>query len=505
MSEKGWRRGGLLVALAAALTGLAVGVALWWPYRLGVDDWAWEQVKDPVWERVPYTLAVFALIACVVVVGWGRVSGASRRREAALVALLAGLAFLAQVMAGRQARAGYHESVFAIGLPGASAYHGEARSIEHLGAYLRTFHQQVRRRSFRVQLSTHPAGPVVLMWGLNHVFAGNPGAAEGFIDCCERWLAWGMRLEESPAAARLFAKMSPPELAGVWLATIVLRLAACLVVVPVYLMARHCHGRGVALTAGAFSAAIPSLLVFSPIVDLCFPVLAATACWLSFSAGERRSVWRAALAGLVVSVGLFFSLAFIVVALWAGALALVALWRGEGRPRKRHVVRLLAGGVAGLLLPVAALYAAFGYNSFAVWRACWAGNAEFNLLSQRTYWKWLLVNPVEFLIFLGVPVACLFVRRLVAECRELTHRRFARRDWPTLVVAGLLVALNVLGANRGEVARLWMFLMPACALAAAAELERYGPYRRAVFIVLFALQCVQVSLFRASLNVLNIR
>ena len=46
--------------------------------------------------------------------------------------------------------------------------------------------------------------------------------------------------------------------------------------------------------------------------------------------------------------------------------------------------------------------------------------------------------------------------------------------------------------------------MPPCAMAAAAEAERYAPYRRAVFAALFALQCVQVVVFKATVNVLGI-
>jgi len=244
------------------------------------------------------------------------------------------------------------------------------------------------------------------------------------------------------------------------------------------------------------------MLLFSPGLDQCFPAVAATACALSLAAGVRRSGWRAALAGLAVSAGLFFSLAFAVVALWAFLLAIAGLRRGEGPATRASVLRLGAFAAAGFALPVDLLYVAFGYNSFAVWWACWQANAAFNAQSGRVYWKWLLINPVDFLGFVGVPVACLFVRRVAFEVSELWRRRLAGRDWAALAAAGLLVTLNVLGGNRGEVARLWMFLMPAAVVAAAGELGRCRPYRRVVFIVLFALQCVQVVVFKGFLSVL---
>jgi len=499
------RRAMLLLFAAALLTVVACALVFFGPRRLGVDDWAWPRVADPVWDRVTHPLVVFALVGGLVMVTWGRVARARRGEMALIVAVLVGLGFLAQVTVGQQVRAGYHESLFAIALPGSSSYHVEARKVDRLGPYLRDFRSKVLGGRFQVQLSTHPAGPVVLFWGLNQVFAGNDEAAERFTRKCEDWLAAGIRMEESPAASALFErqKLTPAAVAGAWLATVVLRLAACLVVVPVYLMASRWYGRTSGLVAAAFAAAIPSLLLFSPIVDQCYPVLAATACWLADSAGERRSGWRAFLAGLVVSAGLFMTLAFAVVAFWAALLALARLLRSE-RPQGKEVAKLLACAAAGLLGPVAALYAACGYNSFSVWWACWEGNAQFNRLTARTYWKWVLVNPVDFLAFLGVPVACLFVRRGAGEFLALARRRVAGRDWPTLAVAGLLLLLNAVGANLGEVARLWMFLMPACAVAAAAQVEDCAPYRRVVFVCLFAFQSVQVVLFRAGLNVLNI-
>lgn len=504
MSDAGARRPGLLVAVAIVLTVAAMAIVVWRPLRLGADDWTWRAVRSPEWGRAVAPCVCFAAIALVVLAVWRCIERTGRLAEAALVSALVGLAFLAQVAVGRQPNVGYHESLFAVGLPKASAYHEAARRIERLPEHLRHFDAEVRRPPFRVQLSTHPAGPVVLFWSLNHVFAGREAAAGRFEQRCEDWLADGMRLEDSPAAKALFARMTAAERAGAWLATIVLRLAACLVLVPVYLMARGLQGRRAALVAAAFSAAIPSLLLFSPGLDQAYPVLALGACWLAYRAGERRSLWRAVVCGLVVSLGLFFTLAFVVVAGWSGLLAIVGLRRAERAGSRADWVKLLGGGVLGWLAPVAALYAAFGYNSFAVWEACWQGNAKFNALTQRTYWTWLLLNPVEFAAALGLPVFCLFGRRAVGEAWALARRRLASRDWATLIAAGLLVALNVLGANRGEVPRLWMFLMPACAVAAAAETERYAPYRRAVFIVLFVLQCVQVVVFKASVNALGI-
>ena len=496
MTDTSGRHAGLLVAVAAALTAGAMAFVAWGPLPVRVDDWWWYRVTCPAWQALWPSIVVFAAIGLVAVSGW------ARAWPVVALAALVVLAFVGQLVAARQSPGGYNESIIALGKPGPNRYHAAATAVEGLGPALRDYPRWMS--ATRTLIVTHPAGPITLYWGLNHVFAGHERAAERFVHWCEDVLASGVRVKGEAgawAAAGLFRRMTYAELAGVWLASFALRLAAALAVVPVFLWARRLYGDRTALAAAAFVAVAPCLVLFSPGIDQFFPVLAVTACWLGWSAGEERCVGRAGLAGLAISVGLFFSLTFAIVAGWAALLALAALWRGPERPRMAEAAKLLAAGVAGLALPIASLYAAAGYNSLAVWARCVEANSKFNAQTGRVYWKWALVNPAEFLALLGVPVACLFVRRVAAEAWGL-RRRLREADWPTLILAGLLVGLNVSGLNRGETGRLWMFLVPGCAVAAAAELERYAPYRRVVFAALFALLAAQTAVLKTLLDVL---
>ena len=501
MSGRGGLRAVWLVATAAALTAGAIAIVLWARFPLGADDWAWARAPAPPWGSVVYPLLLYGLMVSFALVAWTRAPRAGRAEEGVVAALLAVVAFLAQMVVAQQSLAGYQESVVAVALPGPNRYHQAARGIERLGPVLRDYPRWMRDESHPLMI-THPAGPLTFFWGVNRVFAGDEVRGGRFVRWCEDRFARGVRLRETPWGRRVCAGMSESALAGAWLATFLLRAVASLVVLATYAFARELYGRQAAVGAAALSAAIPSLLLFSPGLDQCYPAMAVTACWLGYAAARRRSVWRAALAGLVVSVGMFFTLAFGVVALLSGLLGLVGLRRG-GRPASgEEAAKLLAAAAVGWVVPVACLYVAFGYNSLGAWWGAWGENARFNAAQARTWWKWVVLNPLEFLAFLGVPAACLFVSGAVGGLWAAARRRVEGVDWATLVVAGVLAALNVSGANRGEVARLWLLLMPLCAVAAAGEIERLSPYRRTVFGVMLSVQSVQVVLFKAGLDVL---
>jgi hypothetical protein len=91
---------------------------------------------------------------------------------------------------------------------------------------------------------------------------------------------------------------------------------------------------------------------------------------------------------------------------------------------------------------------------------------------------WLLGNPIEFAMFLGVPVIVALLAGLAAR----RVRSAAENEKPTsvrptaLIIAtfGTLLALIVSGIVRGEVGRLWMYFGPLIALVVAYLMTRHS-------------------------------
>jgi hypothetical protein len=106
-------------------------------------------------------------------------------------------------------------------------------------------------------------------------------------------------------------------------------------------------------------------------------------------------------------------------------------------------------------------------------------------------------------MFLGVGLSALLLVGAAGALRRLkAWRRWDPMALGLVVFVLALLALDVSGMNTGEVARLWLFLMPGAALLAARTLEGFGSAGRYVLLVLLACQGLQALVFKLYLNVL---
>ena len=108
--------------------------------------------------------------------------------------------------------------------------------------------------------------------------------------------------------------------------------------------------------------------------------------------------------------------------------------------------------------------AATNCNMLSVWQTNLTNHGAFYDEHVRTVWKWLIVNPIELGMAVGLPVALCALVSLWFACSAQTEN--SRRECGTLgidVSASVVVTIGALwlsGRNSGEAARLWCFLTP---------------------------------------------
>ncbi|MEX0585057.1 MAG: hypothetical protein WD176_00335, partial [Pirellulales bacterium] len=119
-------------------------------------------------------------------------------------------------------------------------------------------------------------------------------------------------------------------------------------------------------------------------------------------------------------------------------------------------------------VPMFVLWWTCDLNLPRVWSWNVANHALFYEHNVRTWWKWLLINPVEAGLAAGGPLALVAI---VGAVRSRGTRLFPLVA-ATAVVWGLLW---ISGKNMGEAARLWLLFQPWVVVAAAGALgDRRG-------------------------------
>jgi hypothetical protein len=227
------------------------------------------------------------------------------------------------------------------------------------------------------------------------------------------------------------------------LATLVIAAGACTAPLT-YLLARPLAAERHARLAALLAAFAPSTLLFG----------VTSADWLYAAAATGAGALlvrpRCRAAGTVgLAAASLLSWALLAVGAWAT----LVTWQREGA---RRAVVLAAGcGVAVLALN-SALAAAYGYDPIGALRAAHAVYRN-SIASERPYAFWVFGSPVAWLATLGLPSAWMALRGLGA--RE-----------PLAVATFTIVAVAaVLGFTKAEVERIWLFVVPLAALAAAAQ------------------------------------
>ena len=192
------------------------------------------------------------------------------------------------------------------------------------------------------------------------------------------------------------------------------------------------------------------------------PVLAGAA--LAADRGLQRRSWRWTAAGgvlLWLASMLTFAAVLVLPFLAVRALAVRAA-AGWG-----WVLRWAAATTAVVLGLAGLLQAATGYDVLAAVAAVDDFWSHAPGTGQRVWWVWIFGDLIAFALILGFPLTAALVTRLVGAVRE--------RAWGSFEVAtgAALLAAASWGHTRGEVERMWQFLVPFAVVVAVRQLLRW--------------------------------
>lgn len=263
--------------------------------------------------------------------------------------------------------------------------------------------------------------------------------------------------------------LSLAEEATLWSATLLTLIAIAMASWPIGRLAARIAGPVAGWRAAVLWPLVPSLLVFFPKSDLLCPLIATSSCWLWLEGWSRRRWGICCLAGVGFFGGLMLTLALAPVALLLAVQTIAERSTRRAEFASRSLgqdVQLVLAATAGLVVPIITLSAWGDCPIVSIWIENLRNHALFYTHNTRSYALWLLINPLEAALALGLPIASLVGLGL---WRNLGSRTARPMEWSHNVAwLAVWVILWVSGKNMGEAARLWIFLAPWPVISAAA-------------------------------------
>lgn len=469
---------------------------------LGVPgEWTWDRLPLEPASRIA---ALVALLAGAIYIGFSilgaaRMETAGRLERSAWLLGLVGVAFAWIYVAVDAVPAphGYGRVPWVLYYPRSSGYFWQARyEVENASTFLAGYEDLLAEGDY-LHIGTHPPGLTLGYYGLLNLCNAYPPLATAVLSTQPASVSDAIAtIRESPLEG--VPPLNSSDEACLWLALLLTQLAAAMAALGVYgLAVRHVDRRTAWMTACLWPL-VPAIAVFLPKSDVLYAFPAASAAWLWMSSCDRGSILRATLTGLMLWLGMFLSLAFLTVIALIGVMSVwEALTRpAEARTRPFLQLHLIVGALVGFAIPTFALWFFADINLLHAWQQNFTNHAAFYVDNVRTYTEWLLVNPVELAMAVGLPIA---LAALVGTWRVGRSGLLTPRSAPVVAFALVWGLLWASGKNMGEAARLWILLMPwvvlmaAPALAPAVETAEGSPGRsRTRGLWLLIAQCLVV-------------
>jgi hypothetical protein len=420
------------------------------PWLRGPDEWRWT-LRPPVSPERMIVPAIVLLLYTLICAAWLR-----RTFTTMPIRFLLFLTFAAPIIQLALAFVVSHYPLLEFFGPTVSVhnsgYFTTAVATPNLNELLA--HYPSIMPALPIHAQSHPPGPIVLQWLDWKFFEAVPALADPIglslrtLQCHNPGL---MALDNAQIASASIGMLLP--------------LIGGLAVWPLYAFGKRAVGERAALLVAALFPVMPLFAMWPSQWDQLYPLLLLLGLYLIHTGLEAHSLRRIFLAGLSLSIATFFSVGNAALIAIVGLYGVVWTWYNSRREPLPNQVRwwlkqLLAFtlGSASIWIVYAVLYQVNPIDVISTGsRLAWESTT-----GARSYGLWLLWNPIDFAIFLGIPIVIL----LLAKATRL-------RKWHwlplTLVTITALIALDVSGIVRGEVGRLWMYFGPLIALVAFAN------------------------------------
>jgi hypothetical protein len=284
-------------------------------------------------------------------------------------------------------------------------------------------------------------------------------------------------------------------------ASYIFPLISYLVLIPLFLFARNISGERAAWTACFLYIMIPSVTLVTLHLDqVIYPALFMMTVYTAFKSIELKCWLLGAGTGLLFYVSIFVSFSLLPLGIILIVIIIIAFCSQKEKERSLQSLFEVLGGLVigfagtfliGLLIldynPLIRFESAMEYHR--VWKEWQPG--------VLNTFKFAGLNLIEFAWWVGLPLVFLFSAKMVSVFRNFSNRKSIRLNLIVLMTSVLILSLALFGQTKGEVARLWIFVMPLVCLGSGAMLVHMAKNNlRAVLLSFIAMQLVIILLLK---------
>lgn len=430
------------------------------------NEWVWlkrvDTSFDPTW-----VLTSVAVLVAICGLAYFSAEG-SVRSEGRNFAVLVGLIALAvsfrsllSVLLPQSSRPVPAFWTLVIASPVATSFYDEAKILEQQGLseYLRHYHKQIQNKPFHA--ATHPPGLPMLFWlcrriGMNPTMQGLVPLDEISIKSVRE-----IYIRIAPPLRPDSLYLSDSDLRAAWWVAVFCLLCGITAMLMWAWLAWQLNPNP---AIAALIATTPSMLWWQTTVDNIHLLAVTATCALAFCWLRTKSMVWAALTGWIAGLTLWLAfknaIPLLCIAIWL-------LWgflKGSGRlPFLQIFV-----SVALALSPYLLAWLLFGFQPLETLKAASASHHAQAGAHARSYLPWVFANIADFAMgfggaWLGLIAVWLWNWRKEGYQPSLTVATFF-----------VLLALDLSGIVRGEVARLWVPFIPLLTFEACKFVPKAG-------------------------------
>ncbi len=360
--------------------------------------------------------------------------------------------------------------------PGSAGYFLQATfGMDSVDEFLGGYEDRMKQGEV-LHVGTHPPGLFLLSKACLAMCRSSPSLVAALSYIRSEAQTDAFRFVES--TAEFGPELTTPELSALQLLSLISTLAVVLTIIPLRSLANWMFGVETGWMVCCLWPVLPCLAVFLPKSDLLFPFLSTAVLAMALPARtSSTTVISSVLAGVLLWLGLLLSLAHLALVALLLAFFIIRCIQTRGvsviRDGLTLTVMFITGAAATLVFS-----SQTDCNLLRIWQLNLANHEAFYSQFHRTYWKWLLVNPLELALSVGLPV---FLASLFA-LRTGLRQTFAKHDSSRHLAASAFClaafatvgALWLSGKNQGEAARLWCFLTPWLVVAVGVWLKGFA-------------------------------